>query len=48
MQLFHVPVLTDVAMLMASAILQLVFVIVTLECKDLIVQVNIFWIMYNC
>ena len=42
MQLFHVPVLTDVAMLMASAILQLVFVIVTLECKDLIVQVNIF------
>ena len=42
MQLFHVLVLTDVAMLMASAILQLVFVIVTLECKDLIVQVNIF------
>lgn len=37
-KLFHVPVLTDVAMLMASAILQLVFVIVTLECKDLIVQ----------
>ena len=42
MQLFHVLVLTSVAMLMASAILQLVFVIVTLECKDLIVQVNIF------
>jgi len=37
-KLFHVPVMTDVAMVTASAIIQLVFVIVILECKDLIVQ----------